>query len=331
MIDRLNKVLIGKAINRTSSLVLRGASQNAAEGEIVVLDKNLALLAAGSTIADTDTIYVAEVTGDTYNYVNEAGTAVTGVRKLIMSDPIEGGNVINYTGRAYTAAAEEVVTIDMTSLTPVVGTEYVIRVVYTDTYERPGQVTATYRYISTTATLATFLTNFAAVINKHAQRRANATTSASVNLILTGRALPYDSTDTVDAIDEYSQVNFQAFLYSANFATSTITYTTRPTPGNGTWQRVRDVEKAEQSNKGILNRTVFPVIKPAMRTVKSTNYDTIVIESNKSYRSPDSYDKNTRLTTEVYLPTTAGQANDVLAVLNPWMASLSKQFDNINF
>lgn len=330
MIDRVNKVLIGKAISRTSSPVLMGGSQNAAEGELFVLDKNLNILAAGSTIGDTDTIYVAEIVGDTYSYVNEAGTAVTGVKKIIVSDPIEGGRVISYKGRAYSAAVEEVVTLDLSSLTPVVGTEYVIRVVYTDTYERPGQVTATYRYTSTTAVLATFITNFAAIINKQANRRVNATTT-STTLVLTGRVIPYDAVDTVNAIDEYRQVNFRVFLYSDNFATSTVTYTTNPFGGNGTWQLVRDAEKKALSNRGIWNRTIFPVQMPAMRTVKSTTYNTIVIESNKAYKSPDSYDKSYRLTTEVYIPTTAGQAQDVLAVLNPWMASLEKQFDNIVF
>lgn len=332
MIDRVNKVLIGKDISRTSSAVLRGGSQNVAEGEIFVLGKNLDILTAGSTIADSDIIYIAEVVSDTYDYVNEAGTAVTGVKKLIISDPIEGKNVINYKGRAYAAAAEEVVTIDMSSLTPVVGTEYVIRVVYTDTYERPGQVTATYRYVSTTATLATFITNFAALINKQANRRVNATTTATT-LVLTGRVIPYDAVDTVNAIDEYRQVNFKAFLYSANFATSTVTYTTNPFGGNGTWQLVRDAEKKALSYKGIMNRTVFPVQMPAMRVVKSETYDSIIIESDKAYRSPDSYDKTTRLTTEIYIPNTAtsNQMDAVLAVLNPWMASTPKAFNGISF
>lgn len=330
MLERVNKVLIGKAISRTASSVLTGASQNTAEGEIYVLDKNKAILAAGSTVADTDTIYIAEVSGDTYDYVSPAGSAVTGVKKILYSDPIEAKGVSSYLGRSYAVATEEVVTVDLSSLTPVVGTEYVIRVVYTDTYERPGQVTATYRYTTTTATLATFITNIAAIINKHVYRRVNATTT-STTLVLTGRVIPYDATDTVDAIDEYRQVNFGVYLYSNNFATSTVTYTTRPFPGNGTWQRVRDAEKFAQAGRGITNRVVFPVLKPAMRTIKSTTYNAIVIESNKLYQSPDSYEKTAKLTTEIYVPTTAGQAADVLAVLNPWMASTAKQFDNIVF
>lgn len=329
MIDRVNKVFIGKNIARTASAVLMGASQAAAEGEIFVLNKNKALLTAGSTITDTDTIYIAEVLGDTYSYVTEPGVSVTGVKKFIVSDPIEGKNIKNYTGRAYSAAVEQVVTIDGSTFAPVVGTEYAIRIVYTDTYEKPGQVAVTYRVTAATTSSDDLWAAFVAKINKHVNRRIVA--SGTTSLILTGRVMPFDKVDGVDAIDEYYQVNFKAFLYSNNFGDSTVTYTTRPFPGEGTWQRVRDTEKKALSYKGIMNRTVFPVEKPAMRTVKAATYHTIVIEHDKSYVSPDSYDKNTRLTTEIYIPSAAGQLADVLTVLNPWMASTPGQFDSINF
>lgn len=333
MIDRVNKVLIGKNIARTAALTaatLYTGTNGPAEGEIIVLDKNLKLASASITIADSDTIYIAEGVGDTYTTTNEAGTTVTGIRKLIISDPIEGKNVTSYLGRAYSAAAQQVVTVDLSALTPVVGTEYTIRVVYTDNYERPGQIAMTYRYVTTTAVLATFITNFAAVINRHATRRVDATDTATT-LVLTGRDMPYDTTDSINAIDEYYQANFKVFLLSNNYSTSSITYTTNPSKGNGTWQLVRDVEKRAQSYKGIMNRTVFPVQLPAMRVVNGATYNTLIIESNKSYASPDSYNKTTRLTTEVYIPTAAGQMANVLAVLNPWMASCPGSFGNVAF
>jgi hypothetical protein len=329
MLDRVNKVLIGKNISRTASAVLYGASQAAAEGEIFILDKNRNILTSGSTVSDTDTIYIAEVLGDTYSYVTETGTSVTGVKKLIVSDPIEGNSVISYTGRSYSAIVEEVVTISSSTFAPVVGTEYVLRVVYTDTYENPGQVTMTYRKVATTTSSTDLYTAFVALINKHVERRVNA--SGTTTVVLTGRPMPYDRTDDVNAIDEYYQVNFKAFLYSNNFGDAVVTYTTRPFPGEGTWQRVRDAEKFALSYRGIMNRTIFPVQMPAMRTVKSTTYNAIVITSNKRYTSPDSYDKHTRLTTEIYIPVGAGQTVDVLSTLNPWMASTSNAFNGITF
>lgn len=329
MIERVNKVMIGKNISRTASAVLMGGSQAAAEGEIFVLDKNKNILSAGATISDTDTVYIAEVLGDTYSYVTETGSSVSGVKKIIFSDPIEGRLVSSYKGRAYSAIVEQVVTIDGSTFAPVVGTEYALRIVYTDTNERPGQVTGTYRLVATTTSSDDLWVAFVALINKHTNRRIDA--SGTTSLVLTGRAMPFDTTDTVNAIDEYYQVNFKAFLYSNNFGDTTVTYTTRPFPGNGTWQKVRDAEKKALSYKGIMNRTIFPVQMPAMRTIKSTTYQTIVIESNKNYTAPDSYDKENKLTTEIYIPVGAGQLTNVLSVLNPWMASLPKAFDNVTF
>jgi hypothetical protein len=328
MINRVNKVFIGKSISRTASAVLYGGSQAAAAGEIFVLDKTKNILAAGATVADTDTIYIAEVLADTYSYVNEAGTSVTGVKKLLFSDPIEGKNVKLYQGRSYSAITEQVVTIDSTSSTPTTGTEYSLRIVYTDTYEKPGQVTQTYRVTcGATQTYDAIWTLFIALINKDPRRRVIA--SGSGNLILTGRAMPYDVSDTVNAIDEYYQVNFKAHLYSNNYGDCTVTYTTAPFPGNGTWQRVRDAEKKAQSNVGVRNRTVFPIITPTMRTVASTNYGTIVIEHDRRFISADGADKTDRVTTEIYIVSGASQTVNVLNVLNPWMASTPGEFPAI--
>jgi hypothetical protein len=133
-------------------------------------------------------------------------------------------------------------------------------------------------------------------------------------------------------IDEYYQIAFRAFLYSKNFGDTTITYTTNATPGNGTWQRVRDAEKISLGYKGITNKIWFPVAAPSMRTVKSATYHSIIIEHEAEYQSPDNqYVKRQPLTTEVYIPTAAGQLNDVLAVLNPWMASTPNGFDVVTF
>jgi hypothetical protein len=62
----------------------------------------------------------------------------------------------------------------------------------------------------------------------------------------------------------------------------------------------------------------------------------IVIEHDKSYLSPDnSYVKETALTTVIALGTATNGVNagtqkaDIVAVLNPWMASLPLSFANV--
>lgn len=332
MLTRVNKIFIGTNISRTASLVITGSGANAALGEVFVVDKNKQLLSPGSTINDTPNIYIGEAQSDTYSYVTETGTSVTGVRRILYSDPIDGTNVMNYSGRPYTAIAEEVVTINGTTFAPVVGTEYVLRLIYSDTYERPGQVTASIRYIAKTTVVADLYAAFVAAINKNPNRRVQAS-GGTTNIVLTGRSLTLNGqTDTVNAIDDYYQVNFKATLYSGNWGDVAVVYTTRPTPGNGTWQRVRDAEKNSLGYKGIMNRVVFPIITPAMRTVSGATYNTIIVEHNQKFVTPgDQYLEETQCTTEIYIPTAAGQLNDVLAVLNPWMASTPKAFDTITF
>jgi hypothetical protein len=331
MLNRVNKPIIGKNIARTASLVMYGSGSNIVEGEIVVADKNKQILAAGATVADTDTIYIVEGLGDTYSYVTETGVSVTGVRKLLFSNPIVGKEVKSYLGRAYAAAVEEVVTIVGSTFAPIVGTLYKLRIVYSDTYERPGQVTATYNITATTTSVTDLYTAFVAKINADVNRRIQATTPSS-NLVLTGRVLPFDVSDTVNAIDEYHQVAFKAFLFSANFGDVAITYTTRPFPGNGTWQRVRDVEKLSLANqRGITNLIWFPVIKPLMRTVAAATYNSIVIEHEAPYISSDNqYTKKAPMTTEIYIPVGAVQMASILQVLNPWMASADGAFANVS-
>ena len=338
MINRVNKVLIGKDITRTAALTsstLYTGTNGPADGEVIVLDKDKKLVTAGITVSDTDTIYVAQATSDTYSYITEGtSTTVTGVRRLILSDPIIGSEVKIYSGRAYTAAAAQVVTITP-SLTVVAGTEYVIRIVYTDTKEHPGQVTATYRVIAnTTATVAALIDQFVAKINADTHRRVTAA-DGTTYMTLTGRTLPYDVTDSVNALDAYQQVNFKVFLTSNNFTTATtVVYTTPPTPGNGTWQRVRDAEQAALAYRGVHNIMTFPYTAPTMRVVKDETYDCVVIEHEVPYQSPDNqYVKRASVSTEIYIPNTAtsNQMTDVLAVLNPWMASCPKAFGAVSF
>ena len=119
MLKNVDKLLIGKDISRTGTLVVGGSGDNLAEGEIVVLDKNMAIMTAGQTISDTDTIYIIQGTGDDYAYSDADGTAVTGVTRFIASDPIEGKLVKSWKGISYDAKGEQAsVLTDTSSCSP---------------------------------------------------------------------------------------------------------------------------------------------------------------------------------------------------------------------
>jgi hypothetical protein len=340
MFKRVDKVLIGKDINRTCT-TLGGASDNLADGEILVVDKNMSILAPGSTIADTDTIYIIQGTGDTYTYTEPYSGTARSPRRFLISDPIEGALVKGFKGVSYDAKGEQSTVLTLTSV-PTLAREYIFRFVYKDIKEHPGQFTQTYRYIAKAtdvAALAVFTVSVAAVINAHAGRRIDCTSGATT-LTFAGRAIPECTTGLTD-IDKFSQVRFD-FYYNyvdanGNWAKEVSTFSSLATTvadhGAGTWEQVRDLEKAAKSYIGFTNRTTFPVKEPTTFTVKSETYDLLVIDHDKSYRSPDNeYVKSTSLTTVIAVPytATANQMDSVLAQLNPWMASLPGAFANVS-
>lgn len=323
------KVFIGKDVSRTASLVIYGASYNIVAGEVVILDKDKNIASAGLTYGDSDKIYIIEGLSDTYTYTNPSGTSVT-ARKLLYSDAIDGAAVTTYAGKSYAAATEAVFTVSG-SLTPTVGEEYVIRIVYQDIEQDPRQHSYTYREVATSTTLSDLYDAFEAQINGHKGARVTAAATTGPD-VLTITAKAYDDNSTVDSINEYKQVNPRVALISDNFSSAVVTQTVQPFPGEGTWQRVRDEEKWSQGYEGQTNRTQFPVIGPDFRTVKDETYDTIVIKSNNWYNSADGYRKQTNITNKIFIPNTAtsNQMDDILAVLNPWMASLPNALSNVS-
>jgi len=338
---RVNNVLIGKDIARTEDLdITATSSQNLAEGEVFVTDEHGSLLSSGSTISDASKIYIGVGTGETYDVTQPDGTEVTGLRKIKWSSPINGRHVKRFNGlEGDSSATERKATIDLesaSSFSPTEGEEYVIRVVYTDVEVHPGQFAQDFRVISSDGTTATLVDDFVKRINNTKPSRVTASEDGSDDLVITGKAV---ADDNKDAIDEYHQVNFEVFLTSKNFDDVDITYDTQAHPGNGNPLLVRDKEKHAQGYEGITNRTHFPVVKPELDVDVDTWYDTIVIEHMAPYIAADNqYEKTQPLTTEIYIPTGADQTSTaptsghdaVLNVLNPWMASLPGDFNNVS-
>jgi len=346
MINRVTSVLIGKDISRDAQVVAGAQldtitkSTGLADGEVVVLDENKKVLAAGATVADSEAIFIVQSTSETFDYTNKAGTAVTGNRRIIMDGPIYGGKVKNYSGKAYTARSEQTASITLAGMTPSAGTEYIVRLVFKEVNEHPGQFTQSYRHIAESATLDTFGAAIAAKINAHTGRRVDASYDNGTDvLLLTAKEIP-EGTTSLNEIDEHRQVNFEVFFNyvdsDGNWQTweptdDTITYS-GPTRGDGEWENIRDLEKSVRGYRGISNLTHFPVITPDLETVKDETYDQIVIEYDVAYRSPDNqYQKEAPRSVVIALPDGANQTTDVLAQLNPWMASCPGAFANVSF
>jgi hypothetical protein len=338
MLTRVTKVLIGKDISRTASIVnIYAASPQPADGEILVLDKNKTPLAAGSTIVDSDVIYLCQGTSTTYNYTNDAGTTVTAARRLKFSDPIEGKLVKGYRGTPYTAKAERTITFAAITAPLTAGTEYVLRVVYKDVNAKRGQFSKSYRFISTGTTSQAVFDGLRAAIA--ADSGARVAGSGTTTLILTGKEIAEGATALSD-IDKFQMVDFDAFLTYVNSSANQVAVTGAAKTnsfveyGFGEWELVRDIEKDQLGYEGILDQTSFPQVTHSLSTVLNETYDTIVIDHDKSYLSPDNaYVKEQPITTIVFIPNTltSNQMDTVLSILNPWMASCPGAFANVSF
>lgn len=320
----VEKILIGKG-DRLASVQITDPSTTSTyitEGQILVLDKNRKLMTAGKTMVDTDTIYIVEGTASTFTYVNEPGTTVTGARKLLYSDAIQGAAVVEYSAKAYDSPKEATFTISGT-FTPVVGDVYKIRIVYKDMIERPGQFTRTYEEIATSVDPDVIYAAFVAQINADKKSRVTASYVAGTDT-MTIVAKAYDNNESVTSICEYKQVNPAIFLYSDNFDAAVVTQTVYPHPGSGTWKLCRDEEKWAQGYEGQTNRTHFPVIGPSFRTVGGQTYDTIIIRHKNWFTTPNRREEQVDITTKLFLPTSSTQTANITSVLNTWMESTGR-------
>jgi hypothetical protein len=344
MLQRTKKLFIGKDINRTATVIAGigmkhlTESSHLADGEIVVLDKNKCVLAEGASVADSDIIYICQGTGNTFDVTNEAGTTYSAQRKVILSDAIEGAKVKSYSGKSYAAKSEQIDSWACSGITPVLGTEYILRIVYKDVNEHPGQFTQTYRITADgTNPDANFVDLFEAKVNAHSGRRVTAS-SSTTTLIITGRANP-DCTTGLTDLNSFRMVEFETFLIKVSATTGewseaggTLTRTVA-SYGSGTWEEVRDLERDALPYRGVTNFTAYPVFLPDVCTVKSSTYDLITIEHDRSYVSPDNqYVKRAPLTTQIafVVPSSGTQETNVLAQLNPWMASCPGSFNNVS-
>jgi len=352
MLTRVNEILIGKDIDRTAANVA-GASMatiqtNIASGELLVLDSNFKIAPVTITYATSDVIYIVEGTDETFNYTNEAGTAFSG-KRLIVSNPIDGRGVKNYNKVAYVAKTEKNVTFGAITGAIVAGTEYVLRIVYKDIIEHPGQFTETYRYVAKSGDasvnildgLRKRIAKYTGKLSIKGGARISTNALAQATLVLTAKAIP-ECTSSINDIDELTQVDFEAFLnYVDNDGVkNTVGIASGPTyvtskRGSGVWEVIRDTEKKALSYKGIDNRIWFPITKPDMRTQKGGTYNVISIEHDKDFRSADNqYIKNTPLTTVIAIEVGLGapalnQGDNIEDILDAWMASLPSGFSTL--
>ena len=235
--------------------------------------------------------------------------------------------------------AEDEVTIDFTNIDTLLlqklaegGKRIVVRLTYKDMPHRYRKWTESYEYVTkigdTAATIAVEIGN---MINKEWKRaRVQATANAGKLTIV---ALPYDDDDSVDSLNWANKVRFNANIYYTNPAAEGWDANNKyfpkgvevvKTPGvqyPASAKLVRDRESWAMGYQGILNRGegTWPIIKPAMETSLTTQYDAITLEFENMYRAADDIQRKTKQTVEIY--TKKGTMGGVYQMIKDFVGS----------
>lgn len=331
MITYVNSVFVSNSATATLATSL----SNVAKGQFIIwdFDQNKA---ADNTSAR---FKIGMGTGNTAKQVNPSTGATTNVPVIKWSNYINVADIKGWASHKYTAAdadTEDVVTIDFTGATGLIGSgkllsqkgkRIIVRLTFKDLPTRFRKWTESYEYVTEEGdTAATIATNIANMINREWKRARVVASAASGVLTLT--AMPYDDDNSVDSINWYNKVRFNANIYYTDPAAEgwesinkhfpkgvTIT----KVPGK-TYQAsaklVRDREAQAMGYEGILNRGegTWPIIKPAMETDLSKNYSVLTLEFENMYRTADDLFRKTKQTVEIYAAT-AGVIDAIAAVL----------------
>lgn len=309
MITRVGTVLIGK--NCPASYTTADAL---AAGDVAMFDQDRKIIKTAADAVKASALYIG-VAQDKVTVTKPDGTTEQKAN-IEFSNAIQKDSKPSAVIGTYVAPVQEKIVITLTGATIVAGNRYVLRIVYKDMFEDPGQFTHTYAVFAESATAADLATAIVKKINKHANRRVQASVSAAV---ITLTAMEKDDNEGVYSINEYSVVSMDASLYEtipgallSNYPKAVAGATIVKTPGNpgkGYWKQVRDREARQMGYKGHVFTGAYPEVEQVRKVVAGDTYDYATIENDNLYLSNDNqYIKTTPILTELYVK--AGTLNN---------------------
>lgn len=302
MITRVGTVLIGK--NCPASYTTADAL---AAGDVAMFDQDRKIIKTAAEAVKASTLYIG-VAQDKVTVTKPNGSTEQKAN-IEFSNAIQKDSNPSAVIGEYEAPVQEKVVITLTNATIVAGNRYVLRIVYKDMYEDPGQFTHTYEVFATSATAKDLADALVKKINKHANRRVSASNSEAV---ITLTAMEKDDNEGVYSINEYSVVSMEVSLYEtipgallSNFpkavAGATIVKTAGKA-GKGYWKQVRDREARQMGYKGHVFTGTYPEVEQVRKVVAGDTYDYATIENDNLYLSNDNqYIKTTPILTELYV------------------------------
>lgn len=285
-----------------------------------------------------NTMKIGIVTTKNVPQVNPS-TGVTTYKPVVKwSNVITPDSIKNIASQDYTADTEDKVFIDFNGLTDIVGTNnsapagkrIIVRLTFKDLPTRFRKWTESYEYVTEAGdTKAKIAENIAKMINKEYKRaRVTATqgtvttTNGAFTSFATGGsgtgimldAMKYSDDNSVDSINWYNKVRFNANIYwtdpaaegweslNKNFPKGAAIYKVPGKTYVASSKLVRDREAQAMGYQGILNHGegTWPIIQPAMETVLSNKYSVTTIEFERLYRTADDLQRRTKEAVELY-------------------------------
>ena len=321
MITYVNTVFVSNFATNALATSLNPATVN--KGQFIVWDFDQNKVADNTSVR----FKIGMFTGKTDKQIDPhtgVGTDIPNIKwsNFINVDDIKGWTVT--AAPASNPVTEDVVTIDLHSLDSEVLTKWakggkriIVRLTFKDMPHRFRKWTESYEYVTkagdTKATIATGIANMITKDWKRARVTATATTTAGSEAV-TITAMAYDDDNSVDSINWYDKVRFNANIYWTDPAAKSWESLNKnfpkgvavtKVPGKthvGYGKLVRDREAQAMGYEGILNRGegTWPIIKPAMETNISANYNVITLEFENMYRTADDLFRKTKQSVEIY-------------------------------
>lgn len=314
MIQHVNTVLIGKNLPAAYTTAVALSA-----GDVALFDQNRAIIKTATDAAKATSLYI----GVAQNKVKVTlpDGSVADKANIKFGNEIQKNSNPSAVIGEYVAPVQDKIVITLTDATIIAGHRYVLRIVYKDMYEAPGQFTHTYEVFAANTTAADLATAIVKKINKHANRRVNASASAAV---ITLTAMEKDDNNGVYSLNEYSVVDMEASLYVtipgailSNQPDAIPGATIVKTPGNpgkGYWKQVRDAEVRYMGYQGHVFTGAYPEVVQDRMVEQDATYDYITVENDNKYLSNDNqYIKTTPLTTELYVKHSSGFASSIVA------------------
>lgn len=314
MIQHVNTVLIGKTLPSAYT-----TANALTAGDVALFDQNRAIIKTAADAAKATSLYIGVAQNKVK--VTMPDGSVADKANIKFGNEIQKNSNPSAVIGEYVAPVQDKIVITLTDATIIAGHRYVLRIVYKDMYEAPGQFTHTYEVFAANTTAADLAAAIVKKINKHANRRVNASASAAV---ITLTAMEKDDNNGVYSLNEYSVVDMEASLYVtipgailSNQPDAIPGATIVKTPGNpgkGYWKQVRDAEVRYMGYQGHVFTGAYPEVVQDRMVEQDATYDYITVENDNKYLSNDNqYIKTTPLTTELYVKHSTGFASSIVA------------------